>query len=120
MEFLTLSPFVPSGKDFESAKAFFVELGFKILWDGGNYAGLGYGSCTFILQRFDNEAFAQNYMVSVIVSNVEEFRNSVLEKKLPEKYGIRIGIISKESYGLEVNIIDKAGVCWHFIEQPNH
>lgn len=35
---------------------------------------------------------------------------------LPEKYGIRIGEITEESYGKEVNIMDRAGVCRHFVE----
>jgi len=40
----------------------------------------------------------------------------VLNKQLPEKYGIRIGEVSDQSYGKEVNIIDIAGVCWHFVQ----
>ncbi len=56
-------------------------------------------------------------MLSVKISNVEEFRATVLDKKLPEKYGIRIGKIAKQPYGKEVNVIDIAGVCWHFVEQ---
>ena len=56
-------------------------------------------------------------MLSVKVSSVEEFRKSVLEKELPQKYGIRIGQITQQPYGREVNIIDIAGVCWHFVEQ---
>jgi hypothetical protein len=56
-------------------------------------------------------------MLSVKVSNVEEFRTAVLDKKLPDTYGIRIGQITKQPYGKEVNVIDLAGVCWHFVEQ---
>ena len=31
--------------------------------------------------------------------------------------GVRIGNVSDMPYGREVNIIDMAGVCWHFVEQ---
>jgi hypothetical protein len=55
-------------------------------------------------------------MLSVKITNAEEFRNGVLENKLPEKFGIRIGKITIQPYGKEVNIIDIAGVCWHFVE----
>ena len=37
MKFLSLEPFVPSGKDFEKSKELFRELGFKINWDAGDY-----------------------------------------------------------------------------------
>ena len=39
MKFLSLQPFVPSGKNFEASKNFFQELGFTISWDAGDYVG---------------------------------------------------------------------------------
>lgn len=116
MKFLSLEPFVPSGSNFESSKQLFQELGFKINWDAGDYIGFERDGCKFILQKYDVAEFAQNFMVSVKVSNVEEFRNDVIGKKLPEKFGIRIGQLTEQPYGKEVNIIDIAGVCWHFVE----
>lgn len=116
MKFLALQPFVPAGADIEKSKKLFTELGFNTTWDSGDYAGFERDGCKFILQKYDVRAFAENFMVSVAVDSVEEFRNMVLEKKLPEKFGIRIGTISQQPYGKEVNVIDIAGVCWHFVE----
>jgi hypothetical protein len=116
MKFLSLQPFVPSGKDFEKSKEFFVELGFKINWENSDYVDFERNGCKFILQRFDNVEFAQNFMLTVGIDNAEQFRNHILDKKLPEKFGIRIGEITQQPYGKEVNIIDLAGVCWHFVE----
>src|SRR5450432_1921309 len=116
MKFISLEPFVPSGSNFEASKKFFQELGFVVSWDAGGYTGFERDGCKFILQQFDNKAFAENFMVSIKVDNVAAFRESVIEKKLPEKYGIRIGKVAAQPYGKEVNIIDIAGVCWHFVE----
>jgi hypothetical protein len=116
MKFLSLEPFIPSGNDFETAKQFFTALGFTITWDAGGYAGFEKDGCKFILQQYDNVEFAQNLMISVKVDDVTAFRNGVLEKNLPEKFGIRIGQVTIQPYGKEVNIIDIAGVCWHFVE----
>ena len=117
MKFLSLQPFVPSGSNFEASKQLFQELGFTIRWDGGDYVGFENNDCRFILQKFDNKEFAENFMVTVGVSNADEFRKEVMEKQLPGKFGIRIGKVSDMPYGKEVNIIDMAGVCWHFVEQ---
>lgn len=117
MDFLSLQPFVPSGKDFENAKQFFVEVGFAIRWDAGDYVGFENNGCRFILQKLDNKEFAENFMLTVGVPDADEFRKEVIEKKLPEKFGIRIGEVSDQPYGREVNIIDRAGVCWHFVQQ---
>lgn len=117
MKFLSLEPFVPSGSNFEGSKKLFQELGFNIKWDAGDYLGFERDGCKFILQKYADKEFAQNFMISVKVNNVDDFRKSVIEKQLPEKFGISIGQISEQPYGKEVNIIDIAGVCWHFIEE---
>ncbi|HET6254494.1 MAG TPA: hypothetical protein VFE32_10490 [Puia sp.] len=116
MKFLSLSPFVPSGSKFEESKQLFQELGFTLNWEEGNLAGFGRDGCYFMLQKFENKAFAENFMLSVRVSSVEEFRNMVIGKGLGERFGISIGNVTQQPYGKEVNIIDIAGVCWHFIE----
>ena len=116
MKFISLEPFVPSGSQYEASKKLFVELGFNIAWDAGDYTGFERDGCKFILQQYDVKAFAENIMLSVKVDDVEAFRNSVIEKGLPEKFGIRIGNITRQPYGLEVNLVDMAGVCWHFVQ----
>ena len=117
MKFLSLKPFVPSGPNFEMARDFFVELGFHLAWDMGNYAGFENNGCGFILQQYNNKDFAENFMLSVGVEDADAFRTTVIEKQLPEKYGIRISEAINQPYGREVNIIDRAGVCWHFVQQ---
>jgi hypothetical protein len=117
MKFISLEPFVPSGSNFERSKQFFMALGFNIRWDGGDYIGFERDGCKFILQKYVNRDFAENFMVSVAVTNVDEFRKEVIEKQLPQKFGVRIGEASEMPYGREVNIIDIAGVCWHFVQQ---
>jgi hypothetical protein len=116
MKFLSLQPFVPSGHDFDKSKLLFRELGFTVSWDAGDYAGFEKDGCRFILQKYNNKEFAENFMVSVGVANAEEFWQEVNEKKLVEKYGIRINPPVQQPYGTEVNLIDLAGVCWHFVE----
>ena len=116
MKFLSLAPFIPSGKNFEDSKKLFQELGFKMTWDAGDYVGFETDGCRFILQHYDNEAFAQNLMLSVRIDNADEFWKFVTEKKLPERFGIRVGKPTQQPYGKEVDLIDIAGVCWHFVE----
>jgi hypothetical protein len=116
MKFLALSPFVPSGPKYDESKQLFQELGFNLNWDAGDVAGFGADGCHFILQKYDQQAFAENFMLSVRVSSVEEFRDMVIAKQLPERFGIKVGKVSQQPYGKEVNIIDIAGVCWHFVE----
>lgn len=116
MKFISLQPFVPSGENFERSKQFFTELGFAIRWDAGDYVSFEKDGCRFILQKFNNKEFAENFMLTVGVDNADDFRKMVIEKDLPKKFGIRIGEVTNMPYGREVNIIDIAGVCWHFVQ----
>ncbi len=94
----------------------FIELGFTITWDAGDYIGFAKDNSSFILQKFDNKEFAENFMITVAVDDATAFWKMVTDKKLVEKFGIRISAPAQQPYGLEVNIIDIAGVCWHFVQ----
>ena len=116
MQFSSLEPFVPSGNNFESSRQLFEELGFTVSWDAGDYVGFQKDASRFILQKFDNREFAENFMISVKVDSVDALKQMIEDKKLPEKFGIRIAGPMQQSYGRELNLIDLAGVCWHFVE----
>ena len=116
MKFLSLQPFVPSGKDFEKAVELFSELGFNKTWSDSGYAGFERDGARFILQKFDNREFAENLMINVKIDNATAFWKELTDKKLDEKFGISIGRPTQQPYGKEVNVIDIAGVCWHFVE----
>jgi len=116
MKFISLAPFVPSGEDLEGSKKLFQDLGFEMIWDAGDYAGFERDGSKFILQKFVNREFAENFMITVQVDNVEAFFEEVQQKQLSEKFGIRILPPKQMPYGKESNLIDLAGVCWHFVE----
>lgn len=116
MKFLSLEPFIPSGNNFEGSKQLFQALGFAINWDSGDYIGFEKDGCKFILQRYDNKHFAENLMISVGITDAVAFWQEIIEKKLAEKFGVKISKPIQQPYGIEVNVIDIAGVCWHFVQ----
>ena len=114
---LALLPFVPSGKDYEGSRRLFVDLGFEEVWENSGYAGFRNGNAQFILQKFDDEHFASNFMVSIKVANLDVWWKAVSQKQLDTKYpGFRIKPPADFPWGREVNFIDLAGVCWHIGE----
>jgi hypothetical protein len=112
-----IEPFVPSGKDFDLSKALFLELGFQINWEASDYVGFQKDSCRFILQRFDNQAFAENLMLRLAVDDLDAFWEEMSLKKLDQKFGVKWQKPTRFPYGREAILIDIAGVCWHFAEE---
>lgn len=116
MKYNSIEAFVPSGKDFQKSKELFLELGFKVVWEASDYVGFENNDCRFILQDFDNTDFAENFMLSVKVDDLDDFYKEISALNLPEKFGVKLNAPKDFPWGREVNLIDIAGVCWHFAE----
>jgi hypothetical protein len=114
---LALLPFVPSGSDYEASRRLFADLGFEEVWENSGYAGFRNGEAQFILQKFDDEKFASNFMIRVNVANLDYWWTAVSRLQLETKYpGLRVNPPADFPWGREVNLIDLAGVCWHIGE----
>jgi hypothetical protein len=114
---VSLLPFVPSGKDYDTSRRLFAELGFEEAWEHNGYAEFRNGNAQFILQKFDNAQFAENFMVRLNVENLDKWWEVVSAKELGTKYsGVRINPPKVFPWGREVSFIDLAGVCWHVCE----
>lgn len=110
----SLLPFVPSGKDYEASRRLFAALGFEEMWENNGYAGFRNGGAEFILQRFDDDTFAQNFMVRLNVDDLDQWWSTVSQKALDRSFpGVRFSGPTDHPWGREVNMIDLAGVCWH-------
>ena len=110
----SLLPFVPSGKEYDASRQLFKDLGFEELWENDGYAGFRSGEAQFILQRFDNQSFAENFMVRLNVKNLDAWWQAISTKRLTETYPkFRINPPAEFPWGREVHFIDLAGVCWH-------
>lgn len=116
MKFNSIEAFVPSGVDFQKSKELFLTLGFNILWEANDYIGFENNGCRFILQNFNNKEFAENFMMTVKVDDLDEFWKEICKLDLTEKFGVKINPPKQFPWGREVNMIDLAGVCWHFAE----
>lgn len=116
MKYNSIEAFVPSGSDFQASRQLFLELGFEIKWEAADYIGFENNGCRFILQNYDVKEFSENFMMSVKVGDLDEFWQNISQLNLPEKFGIKLNPPKNFPWGREVNLIDIAGVCWHFAE----
>ena len=114
MKYNSIQAFVPSGSNFQASKELFLELGFNIIRESDGYITFENNGGEFILQSYDDKHFAENFMMRVTVSDLDEFWLEISEKNLPEKFGVKLREPTEFPWGREVNLIDIAGVCWHF------
>ena len=71
-----IKAFVPS-KDFELSKQFYKDLGFTMASEGGGVAYFHLGHVSFLLQDFCAESLAENFMMHILVEDVNAWWNQV-------------------------------------------
>ena len=110
-------PFLPT-KDFEQSKRFYEALGFEMTLDS-EVAIFRAGSGGFILQRYFQEEWAANFMMQLMVDDLDAWWARIEELSLPDRFGVPAPKPpAMQPWGLRVAyIVDPAGVLWHIAER---
>jgi len=87
MATVEIKAFVPA-RDFAVSKRFYQDLGFTLAWSSDNLAYLRHGHSSFLLQNFYNKEHAGNFMMHLLVEDVEAWWQHVEAQKLTGKYGV--------------------------------
>jgi len=110
-------PFLPA-KDFDVSKAFYEALGFEKLLDG-EVAIFRMGSSGFILQRGYQKVWAENFMMQLMVDDLDAWWTHIIALDLPGRFNVQAPRApAMQPWGLRtVYVYDPAGVLWHIAER---
>ena len=110
-------PFLPA-KDFETSRAFYEALGFSKLLDG-DVAIFGVGPSAFVLQRRYQEDWAGNFMMQLMVDDLDAWWTHIQDLDLPRKFGVQPPKAPEaQPWGLRVAYVyDPSGVLWHIAQR---
>jgi len=89
MTIVEIKAYVPS-KDFDLSKRFYQDLGFNLAWSSDELAYFQYGDSSFLLQNFYVKEHADNFMMHLLVENIEAWWRHVQDKGLVTKYGVNV------------------------------
>jgi hypothetical protein len=84
---IEVKAFVPA-RDFEVSQRFYQDLGFEVAWSDDHLAYLRHDSSAFLLQRFYQEEHAGNFMMHLLVEDVDAWWRHVQTSGLVAKYGV--------------------------------
>lgn len=114
MDIKLIRTFIPS-KDVTISKQFYLDLGFKILWEGDDLIIFGTKENNFFLQKYYQKEWAENVMMQMHLTDLDAFYQ-VVEDAVSRYEGCKIKPIFTADYGRTFHLIDPAGVLWHFTE----
>jgi catechol 2,3-dioxygenase-like lactoylglutathione lyase family enzyme len=104
--------FVPS-RDFALSKRFYQDLSFDLVWSTEDLAYFRHGNSSFLLQNFYNKEHAGNFMMHLLVKDVEAWWSHVDAMGLAAKYGVMVEPPADRSWGLrDFVVVDPTGVLW--------
>lgn len=111
--------FVPS-RDFALSKRFYQDLGFDLAWSSEDLACLRQGNASFLLQNIYVSEHAGNFMMHLLVEDVEAWWRHVQAQGLAAKYGVRVEPPADRPWGLrDFVIVDPTGVLWRIGQDSN-
>jgi catechol 2,3-dioxygenase-like lactoylglutathione lyase family enzyme len=110
-------PFLPA-KDFDTSRAFYEALGFTKLLDG-DVAIFGIGTTSFILGRHYQEDWAGNFMMQLMVDDLNAWWTHIQSLDLPSRFGVPAPKPPEtQPWGLRIAyVVDPAGVLWHVAQR---
>jgi catechol 2,3-dioxygenase-like lactoylglutathione lyase family enzyme len=114
-----LRPFVPA-KDFELSLRFYTDLGFTPERYGNDVAAMKLGPFSFLLQNYYAQQWAENFMMQVIVYDLDAWWKRIEALDLATAYGVQAPRPpAVQPWGLTVAyVFDPCGVLWHFAQKP--
>ena len=110
--FHSVTPLIPTGGSLASALAFYTEqMGFTVVWQDGDAAGIAREGVAFNLVENDDRAWADNASFSIGVSDLDalyrEYRH----------ISARVGTLEMKAWGRrEFHLIAPSGVCFQFYQ----
>jgi uncharacterized glyoxalase superfamily protein PhnB len=109
---IEIKAFVPS-KDFDLSMQFYQDLGFDLAWSDNQLAYFRHGASSFLLQNFFNEIHAANFMMHLLVEDVDAWWRHIQTQGILGKYGVSAEPPEDRPWGLrDFVLVDPTGVLW--------
>ena len=111
-----IKAFVPA-KDFALSKRFYEELGFEIPWSDDTLAYMRLGDTAFFLQNFYVAEHASNFMMHLIVQDVESWWARLQQADIAARYGVRTVAPQDQPWRQRDFVLcDPSGVLWRIAQ----
>jgi catechol 2,3-dioxygenase-like lactoylglutathione lyase family enzyme len=113
----SLKTFAPA-KDFAASRRFYADLGFDVRLVEDKVAVVSLGSHAFLLQDYYVPEWAGNFMMHLLVDDLDAWWAHIASLDLAGRYGVPPPRPPKlESWGMRTAyVIDPSGVLWHFAQ----
>jgi hypothetical protein len=105
-------PMVPA-KNFDLSLQFYDDLGFQCRMLTDPLAEMTLGSCSSLLQNYYVREWADNFVIHLFVSDLDDWWQHIDALDLPGRYGVKTQPPHDEGWGVRIaGVGDPSGVIW--------
>ncbi len=111
-------PFLPA-LDYARSRAFYEALGFEKELDSDDVTIYRVGSTSFLLQRYYQKEWAENFMMQLLVDDLDAWWERIVSLDLPATFGVPAPKPpAMQPWGLRIAyVVDPSGVLWHVAQR---
>jgi catechol 2,3-dioxygenase-like lactoylglutathione lyase family enzyme len=111
-----LKAYVPA-RDFELSKTFYQAMGFTLAWASGELAYFHCGRSGFLLQNFHVQEHADNFMMHMLVENVDHWHERITALDIADRFGVSVGKPEDRAWAMrDFVLFDPSGVLWRIAQ----
>lgn len=104
--------FVPA-RDFALSKRFYAAIGFEMVWASDALAVFRHGAAGFMLQNFHIAEHSANFMMHLLVNDVDAWWQQLQDKRIADEFNVKIGTPELRPWGQrDFTLFDPSGVLW--------
>lgn len=116
MTTVEIKAFVPA-RDFNLSKRFYQDLGFTLAWSDDDLAYFRHGPSSFLLQNFYAEDHAVNFVMHLLVEDLDAWWRHVESQNVVATYGVMAQPPADRPWGMrDFVIVDPTGVLWRIAQ----
>ena len=111
-----ITAFVPE-RDFELSKRFYQAIGFTLASESDEPAYFHHSHGAILLQQFYVAEHADNFMMHLLVENVDGWHRQLVQQDIAGRFGVRIGEPANQPWAMrDFTLNDPSGVLWRIAQ----
>lgn len=113
---IEIKAFVPA-RDYVLSRRFYADIGFEEKSEGDGVAYFAAGECSFLLQDFYRPGHADNFVMHLLVADVDAWHQHLRNERIVERYDIRLDQPEDRPWRMrDFCMTDPSGVLWRIAQ----
>ncbi|HEX5304497.1 MAG TPA: VOC family protein [Dyella sp.] len=113
---IEIKAFVPA-RDYALSRRFYADIGFEEKSEGDGVAYFAAGECSFLLQDFYRPGHADNFVMHLLVADVDAWHQHLRNERIVERYDIRLDQPEDRPWRMrDFCMTDPSGVLWRIAQ----